>query len=123
MDLEHPEATFFESRSRELLGSVRATRQCDPFLGRRARALVTELGFESVGHEGTVWACHPGDPGHGLFTRTWEVGVRLSLEAGAISEEDARRFRALAGDPSFALVDGSIWGAWGRRPVPPGAGG
>ena len=28
-----------------------------------------------------------------------------------------------AGEPSFALVDGSIWGAWGRRPVPLGAGG
>jgi hypothetical protein len=34
--------------------------------------------------------------------------------------EEAARFRMLAEDPSFALVDGSIWGAWGRRPAVPG---
>jgi hypothetical protein len=32
-----------------------------------------------------------------------------------------RRVAVGRGDPSSALVDGSIWGAWGRRPVPLGA--
>jgi hypothetical protein len=35
----------------------------------------------------------------------------------------AQRSEMPVAERTYALVDGSIWGAWGRRPVPLGAGG
>jgi hypothetical protein len=89
----------------------------DPYFGRRLRGLVEQLGLTEAGHEGWTRINRGGEP-ESLFTlRTFQVTGKAAIAAGVATQEQMDSLERLMLDPSFYYPTGTLFSAWGRRPV------
>ncbi|MGD8374577.1 MAG: methyltransferase domain-containing protein [Acidobacteriota bacterium] len=113
-DPRHPSAARFEELSRRMLRGLSGL--VDPFLGRRLPALLEGAGLRPVGHEGTVAVHRGGETGGARSARMHlQVARAVLVQRGILAPADCDELDGILGDPSFAFVDVTLFGAWGRR--------
>lgn len=112
-DPHHPSAARFDELSRRMLRGLAGL--VDPFLGRGLPALLEEAGLGPVGHEGTV-AIHRGGATEGARSARMHLQVArpILVERGLLAAEACDELDRILADASFAFVDVTLFGAWGR---------
>jgi SAM-dependent methyltransferase len=115
VEADHPGAREFERLLRLIYDSLRAWRVMDVYFGRRVRGLLEQAGFGEVSHYGATAVVRGGEPGARFQQMNLQL-LRPLVGAGVLTETDLETLHQLYGDPSFAFVGGTCFGAWGRRP-------
>ena len=88
-------------------------------IGRRALALVEQLGFAHTGVTGEVLLGRGGDHPLGRFwSLTCRVpGMEALVEQGVVSRVAFEQIRTLFDDAAFAFVSPIQFSVWGQRPA------
>jgi SAM-dependent methyltransferase len=115
-DPSHPRAAGAHHRGQMLLGALQKARVMDCYFGRRLPLLFDRLGFVDVGHEGITLVRHGSSPGARFIKMSNQLGRARLTAAGALSDADFEAQDQAYDDPSFAYVDMTLFGVWGRRP-------
>lgn len=119
VDADHPAAAPFNRGGRAIIEAMAAESILAPYFGRQVPGLLTLLGFQDVGHDGTTWVNRGGDAG----AQFMQMGLKLvkprMVAAGVLMEADFDEIDRMCSDPAFQFVDLTFFGAWGRRPTQP----
>ena len=96
---------------------LRKSNILDLYFGRRVRSLVEQLEFIDVGQEGWTRVNRGGDPFSRLHWMTLQASAKPMIDAGLITQEQHESGQHLLSDPDFYYPGGTLFAAWGRRPV------
>ena len=117
MDITNPSAAVYCAMLRALWDFLRKSNITDPYLGRRARCLVEQLGFIDVGQEGWTRVNRGGDPMARLQGMTLQAVAKPMIDAGLFTQEQYESGRRLLSDSDFYYPGATLFSAWGRRPI------
>jgi len=116
-DVTDPTGVLFSTTSRAFYDSLRKRGVLDPYVGRRLRSLVEQLGFVDIGQDGWTRMYRGGEPAMRNWIEAYELAGNLMIAAGCITQEELDRFPHAFSDPAFNWIGPIMFGAWGRRPV------
>ncbi|HEY7419972.1 MAG TPA: methyltransferase domain-containing protein, partial [Ktedonobacteraceae bacterium] len=117
VDTENQAAQAFNQKMETLAKELQNWHVMNLYLGRHLRRMLDQLAFVNIGIEGNTGISRGGDPLPMQFQR---MNLQLAgppfIAAGVWTEQDLELLQRLLADPSFYYVDGTFFGAWGRRP-------
>jgi len=116
-DATDPRAVAFSSTFQALFDFLRKRAILDPYFGRRVRRLIEQLGFDSVENEGWSRVVQGGDLHSRQSSMTLQMAVKPMIAAGLLTQEKHDEIQSLLADPSFSFPSGTMFCAWGRRPL------
>jgi len=117
IDITNPSAAVYTGVLRALWDFLRKSNIIDPYFGRRVRSLVEQLEFIDVGQEGWTRVNRGGDPFSRLQSMTLQAAAKPMIAAGLLTQEQHDSIQRLLLDPTIQSPGGTLFAAWGRRPV------
>ena len=111
----HPSTTAARRVTEAVLGYMEQVAGFESGFGRRLVAALREAGLADVDADGRVRVIGAGHPGADFFRLSLEQLRAPLLEAGAVSESDARQALELFDEPGMTLLTPLLLAAWGRR--------
>ena len=116
IDQNHALSRIFDVIVRKVLEFHIASRDVDPFFGRKLLALMKRLELDDLDHEGKIWIREGGGE-IGMYYETMFGLFRDDYLRGAgILEADFDSMIQAFNDPSFFFTDEAVFAAWGRKP-------
>jgi len=117
VDITNPSAAAYTAILRAGWDFLRKSNILDPYFGRRVRSLVEQLQFIDVGQEGLTRVNRGGDPFSRLDLMTLQASAKPMIDAGLVTQEQHESGQRSLSDPDFYYPGGTLFAAWGRRPV------
>ena len=112
-DVTDSSAAPFTAALRAMWDYLREKGIADPYLGRRLRGLVEQLGFVEVGHDGWVLMARGGDS----YSRDAVATLPTMFARGVLTQEQCQILQHHLLDSSFNWIGPVMFDAWGRKPV------
>jgi SAM-dependent methyltransferase len=115
-DLTNPAATPFVEAFRGGIAALRKMRMLDPFMGRKVRELIEQLGLIDVSLDGWTCISRGGDPMAEFDATTVQMAAKPLIGVGQLTEEQFNSALRLLRDPTFYYLGFTMFAAWGRKP-------
>ena len=111
VDAEHPQAEFFNRKTREVFERLAHSSAFNVYFGCRVRGLLEEAGLTDIGNEGVARIARGGE----LDARRQCLGFQAFMERGLLSQAECADLQKVYSDPSFIYVTLTGFSAWGKR--------